>query len=346
MIDYARPVTVDSYLVVEGQGGHRKLSVLGGSFTAKVEKRGRATYVLDVEVPRFIDGVDLAPLHPTDLLAPCGQTIQLFWELQQGSEALQRGTPICRIETVEDTTSSLRLTAYGYLSRLADSLVAVPEQYAQSQRASGVVSKILADVGVEVAVDRRVPKSNIPTGWIASSKRDTSVDELLEAIPARLRETQHGAVLLPVLDDVENVELHLHDGVDGTVVNVPTVWDRNRRPNHVIVRGKNSAGESIICEATETLGPYAPSKYGIVSVESKNDAITSYAHGQIAAQNLLRSYAREVQVLKVQAATDWRVDLDKAIEVKKGGRIWWGVVTGYEMPATGLETMNIEVSTA
>lgn len=337
---------VEAWLDIEQtDGSFHRVEVVDGSVASKALADGVSDDVIDVSVPRWVGGTDYAPHSPTDLFGCGGQQMQLVHKVRNATgEHVWRSVWFV-METAEPDVDTIQLTGHGQISRLWNRKQSTPVQYVRSNHTRSVVLDIARRNGVTIHVDDGVPETRLPEGWIQEADPFTAVKELTVVTPAIVRETEYGVFMLPVPDVVlAQPELEFRDGDGGTVVDVPSSRDRYLRPNHIIVRsGETDTGKSFVAQAYETSGPYAVDTYGWVSEEIEIDAVATHAGAQVVATNTLWERARLTPNFEITAATDWRVALDKSVSVVFDGVTRWGHVCGWEMPATGVGTMKIEV---
>lgn len=343
-----QPITVTPSLEVRQPGGETRLfPVVGGSVTGKAMDDRTGDYILDVDVPARGN----VPVSPSDWFACAGQSARVRWLLE--SHGTQHTVWSNRFSLEEWETSGdgvLTVAGHGLLSRSWDHKDANARQW-RSALARDVLTSVLAVDGVPVRTDPAMPRDELPRLWTQGTDRWDAVLDLLEAVSGVLREDQDGAVLRPQPGEIETAPaIVLTDGVaatvdaPATVVSAPRSFDRRDRPNHVIVRGTDAFTEKdFVTEAVEREGPYRPEVYGWVTEEINSDSISRFAQAQTVATNTLVHRRRYRQVVSVECVTDWRIELDDPVEVRKGGERWWGRVVGIEFPIDGLGTMTVEV---
>src|SRR5690625_5106139 len=193
---------------------------------------------------------------------------------------------------------------------------------------------------MQTRVHPDLPNRSVPRDFVFGSDRLASVQELVTAWPARMRVDAHGVVeFLPPLSTNVSAVAVLHDGENGTVVGALSEGDRDGAYNHVIVRVKpeGDAPEWSHEDWVRT-GRLAVDTYGWVSREVESDAITQVAQAQsIAWQELAASQVRQ-RTLPVEAAPDWRLEVDDAVTVHTSeGGDETGLLTGVDMPLTAAD---------
>ena len=338
-----KPITVTPMLVIEHAGERLAVPPLDGSVTGKALDDGLADYVLDVTVPRVHEGRDMRPYSPNDPYSCAGHTAHVEWRLEAGGQTETVRSQRFVLETVEVDAQEIRLSGHGLLSHLQAHVAARPYQGKRPVTSRDAIASVLVDDGIQL-VNQGAPVRALAKSWTASTDRHQTVVDLVQGIPARLREDFYGAVLLPALDPPTMPEVTLTDGEHGTVVALPSAWDRADRPNHIVVRGQTGGdGPDFVAEAVEPEGPYAPSSYGWVSEEIENDTITRLAQAQTVAWAELAKRRVFTRIARVTAVTDWRITLDQAVRVEADGASILGRVIGLEMPVSGLGEMTIEV---
>lgn len=341
-----QPITVTPQLEVRQPTGETRLfPVVGDTVASKAMGDRTGDYVLDVSVPGE------APEGDTDWLACTGQSARVRWELvSQGNTSVVWSNRFSLETWEEDSPGLITLSGHGVLSRVWGHKNAEARQW-RSALARDVLGSIVEVDGVPLRVDPALPKDELPRIWTQGTDRWQAVLDLLEAVSGVLREDEHGAVLAPQPGEItERPAIVLSDGhsssVDApaTVVSAPRSFDRRDRPNHVVVRGTDAFTEQdFVTEAVERDGPYRPELYGWVTEEINSDSISRFAQGQLVATNTLAHRRRYRQVVSVSMVTDWRIELDDPVEVRKDGTVWWGRVVGIEMPVDGMGVMTVEV---
>lgn len=340
------PITVTPQLEVRQPTGETRLfPVVGDTVAAKAMDDRTGDYVLDVTIPGD------APSSDTDWLACTGQSARVRWELVSHGNTSVVWSNRFSLEAWDDTDPGLiRVSAHGVLSRVWDHKNAEARQW-RAALARDVLGSIIAVDGVPLRVDPALPKDELPKIWTQGTDRWEAVLDLLEAVSGVLREDEFGAVLAPQPGPVtERPQIVLTNGhaasldAPATVVSAPRSFDRRDRPNHVVVRGTDAFTEQdFVTEAVEREGPYRPEFYGWVTEEINSDSISRFAQGQLVATNTLAHRRRYRQVITVSMVTDWRIELDDPVEIRKGPTTWWGRVVGVEMPVDGMGVMTVEV---
>lgn len=339
----AQPVTVDVALEVRQPTGETRLfPIVEGRIAQKAMEDRAGDYVLSVQV------ADVArPASPWDWFACAGQTARVQWRLSTAQDTWEIWSNIFLLETWEEETPGvLDITGHGVAAKLWTHEDARARQWLHAL-ARDVLASLLAVDGVPVRTDPAMPKDELPARWVQGTDRWQAVLDLLESVSGLLREDPYGVVLKPQYSQIATApDLILTDGDGGTVVHVPTGFDRRDRPNHVVVRGRNSlTDKDFVTEAVETTGPYRPALYGWVTHVVDGDTVSHFAQAQLVATNTLVLKRHYRQVLRVECATDWRLELDDPVEVRTEGNSWWGRVLAIEMPLSGLGTMIVEVGT-
>ena len=340
-------VTVAASLVVERGNERLELPVVGGDVSVKALDDGVDDLIMDVQVPYTVDGVDVTPSRFGDLLSGAGETMFIEWTVTRGSRVDTFRTGLCVLETCEPDGAVLHVTGHGLLSRVRAHERRAAVQYGTAQRAVDAVRAILAEDNIETVVAGDVPRVAIPPGWIAGTDRWGSLVELVQSVPAVLRQVGRVVEVRAGLEPPETSEMTLRDGDGGTVVDVPRQFVREDRPNHVIVRGTVPDGPDFAVEAVESRGQFAPEVYGWVTAETvESSAVTSRAQAGLVARNRLYELSRQAHRLRVRAVMDWGMALDRSVLVATVDGEWLGRVTGIEWPADGVGEMLVEVAVA
>ena len=336
--DPTRPVIVDVMLEVRQPTGETRLfPIVDGRIAQKAMEDRAADYVLAVDV---LGG---RPVGPEDWFACAGQTARICWTLTTGRDVHEILSNMFLLETWEYESGTVSLSGHGVTAKVWTHESAKPSQW-RAALARDVLASILATDGVPVRVDSSLGKDELPARWVQGTDRWESVLNLLQAVSGLLREDPFGAVLKAQHGPIRQPVLTLTDGDGGTVVHVPSGFDRRDRINHVVVRGTDFvSGKDFAVEAVEREGPYRPALYGWVTEVVDGDEISRLAQGQLVATNTLALARQYREVVSVETVTDWRVELDDPVEIQADGLTMWGRVVGIEMDLSGMGTMMIEV---
>jgi len=349
-----RPLTVETRLQARDRlrTWRRDFPIVSGSWAEQAADDHVGDYKLSATVPRYsADGqTDLKPTTPASALAACGQEVRALWLLTDdaGSE-WEIATPwmLQKTWSVSDDGAKLDIEAVGRLEGLWTHALAAAKQFQAGTPAREAVATLLAGDRVEVRWASGVSAKSVPRGWACGTDRLASVSELLAALGANLREDVDTAVIAPAPSVVTTrPTLCLTDRDGGTVVSMPDSYDRSERANHVVVRGESDKGKdkvSFVAEAREIGGYYDPATYGWVSETVENNACTTYAEAKAVADQRLYENRLLARQLDVTTATDWRIQLDDAIEVTWLGQTIWGRVLGVELPLGAEATMRIKI---
>src|SRR5690625_3421969 len=182
-----------------------------------------------------------------------------------------------------------------------------------------------------------LPSRSVPRDFVFGSDRLASVQELVTAWPARMRVDAHGVVeFLPPLSTHVSAVAVRHVGEHGTGLGAPSEGDRDGAYNQVIVRVKpEGAAPEWSHEDWIKTGRLNVDTYGWVWREVESDASRYVAQAQaIAWQELAASQVRQ-RTLPVEAAPDWRLEVDDAVTVRTSEGIdETGLLTGVELPLT------------
>lgn len=344
--DPRRHVHVESWLDITNiDGTVGTFPLMGGSVTAKAMEDRVGDYVLDATVPPTWQGMDLVPRRPVDWFSCFGQEAQVRWELTAGSDSWTVRSNRFVLED-RDVDDVIVLSGHGLLSRTWRRKRANARQW-RAALARDVLASVLAQNQVPLRVDPGMPKDELPFLWTQGTDDWQAVLDMLEAVSGTLREDEWGAVLTGQHDAIEAPVVTLTDGDAGTIVSLPRSFRRTDIANHIVVRGTDSfTQQDFNAEARHREGALNPDgPYGYVTEEINNDAITRLAQAQLVATNTLVHRARYREVLRVETVTDWRLELDDPVEVRKGADVWWGRITATSMHTSGEGTMTLEVGT-
>lgn len=343
---------IEAGLKVRNTNREEKLFPLlpGSRIAYKALENGLADYVLDVTIPRTVDGKTVIPSIPSDWFACCGQTGAIVWKIQSFTDSITVQSPWCDLETWEVDETAIKLSGHGVLSRLQRRKLAYPTQQSRSLPCSSLVETIVRQHNIPFSVSQGVGVNQVPEKWVAGTDPAKNVIELLEASQCVLRCDSYGAILKKA-PHVKTPDIYLTDGDDGTLVDVPVSFSKLEVPNHVIVRatgappGKETRSKDdgeIASEAVAT-GDFSPLTYGWISEEVTNDAIFNDAQAKAVAENILATKTRYARVARIQAVATWDLNLDTVVNVTTGETRLNGVVVGLEWVVDS-PTMTIEVA--
>ncbi|MBM9432333.1 hypothetical protein [Flaviflexus equikiangi] len=344
--DPRRHIHVESWLDVTNiDGAVGAFPLIDGSVTGKAMPDRTGDYVLDATVPHEWRGVDLVPRQPGDWFSCFGQEAQVRWELRAGSDSWTVRSTRFILEDRE-VDEAIVVSGHGLLSRTWGRKRPNARQW-RAALARDVLGSVLAQNRVPLRVDSSMPKDELPFLWTQGTDDWQAVLDMLEAVSGILREDEWGAVLTGQPPAITEPVVRLTDGDAGTIVRLPRSFRRTDITNHVVVRGTDSfTQQDFNAEARHREGPLDPEgPYGYVTEEINNDAITRLAQAQLVATNTLVHRARYREMLRVETVTDWRLELDDPVEIRKGADVWWGRITAISMPVSGQGTMTLEVGT-
>lgn len=297
---------------------------------------------LDVTVPVEWAGVVLDPGRRGAALGSDGHELAVTVRLETLDGGRSWTVPVGRFQVRKWTVADagVRVMCHGLLQKVQDRLRAVPRSPGRVSPIAGELMREFADLGMQTRVHPSLPSRSVPADFVFGADRLASIQELVTAWPARMRVDPLGVVefLPPLSTDVSAVAV-LHDGVGGTVVGAPSEGDREGAYNHVIVRVRpeGDAPEWVHEDWVRT-GRLAVDTYGWVSREVESKAIRYVAQAQsIAWQELAASQIRE-RTLPVEAAPDWRLEVDDAVTVRTSeGVDETGILTGVDLPLTAAD---------
>lgn len=296
---------------------------------------------IDVTLPGEWDGTVLDPGRKRSTLGSDGHDLAVTVHLESLDGQRRWTVPLGRFQVqvwkVDD--GAVRVSADGLLRKVADDIRVSPRSPGRISPIAGELMREFADLGMETRVDPRLPDRSVPKDFVFGTNRMESIRELVNAWPARMRVAADGVVeFLPALsiEDVPPAVTVLHDGVGGTVVGAPSEGDREGVFNRVIVRVKPEGDAPEWSHVDQiTTGRLAVSTYGVKPREVESNAIKTPAQAQsIAWQELAASRVR-LRTLPVEAAADWRLEVDDPVTVKTSeGVDETGLLTGVDMPLT------------
>ncbi len=137
----------------------------------------------------------------------------------------------------------------------------------------------------------------------------------------------------------------------GTVVSAYTSGSEDGLFNVVVARGTETddAGAPLVQHvASQESGPLRVSgPFGEKPRFFASPLLTSTAAAASAARTMLADAIRQERTIPVVCATDPRIELDDAVEVRThDGQRHWGYVSGYTLPLTYSEDMRLDVEVA
>lgn len=280
-------------------------------------------------VPEMDHGTSWVPDAPDHPLARYGQAIDLSIAVRSALNGDETLTRLGRYRVADwhhdDVRGLVEVSCLGVLKRAAEDRFAAPE----APRSGGTLFsefRRLMVPGVSVSIDPTLVDRLCPASFQWPLDRLDALQEIAEAIPARILMDQFGGVrLLPPLPEVPTPTLTLIAGDGGTVVSAPRSDSREDAYNVFV--GTSSATDSTALEplravAAITTGPMAATDdgtgYGRV-VRYWSSPLASTQGTLQAAVNALRdASARNAVVRPVTHAPDPRIELDDAIEVRSG----------------------------
>ncbi|WP_156407872.1 hypothetical protein [Actinobaculum massiliense] len=248
-----------------------------------------------------------------------------------------------RLDSWEDGGDAVRLSGRGATACISEHKLAAPIQMAPSASCLMGIRAVFAPDGIVPDSERGIGADRVPFEWMVGVDRGKALEDVLSAGRMVVRETEYGVIVraAPVLAGVD--DLTLVDGEAGTVVSAPSKFERSKRPNHIVVRGNSERDGEFSAEAVEKYGDYQPAVYGWVTEEVSGDAVAGPTQALLVAQAELEKRARYSETVQVECVTDWRIKLDQTVSVTRGGVTRRGIVTGVEMPISGIGTMKLEI---
>lgn len=278
------------------------------------------------ETDRGFSWVPDAPDHP---LARYGQVVDLSIAVTSsitGEETITR-LGRYRIQDWEhdDVRGLVQVTCLGALKRAAEDRFTTPE----APRAGGTLFsefRRLMVPGVPVSIDPTLVDRVCPGSFQWPQDRLDALQEIAEAIPARILSDQFGGErLLPPLPAIPDPVLTLTDGEGGTAVSAPRSDSREGVYNVVVgtcMATDSTALAPLRAVAAITSGPMAATEdgtgYGRVVRYWSSPLVTTQGTLQAAVNALRDTAARGAVVRPIRHAPDPRIELDDAVEVRSG----------------------------
>lgn len=319
-------------------------------------------------LPDQFEGHVLRPRRRGSMLCADGHELALTTTVWTLSRRRRWVVPMGRflVMSIEPSAGQLRVTAAGLLQRVASHLRGVPGATATASPMMGEVGRILAEDGLDVSFDPRLPGRSLPSGFGWGSDRLKSLHELVQAWPARVVMDGRGVVRILPPPDASAPVLTWTDGEPGprvahdlwdpsmshTLISAPETVSREGVVNHVIVKVPGQQGEDgeqlpdRYVELAKRDGRYAVQRYGWVSKLVESDAITSLGQAQSVAAEEISKAGRRSWVVDVDAVPTWQPELGDAVAVRQGGETLPGVLAGLDMPLTpadGVARFQVEV---
>lgn len=337
-------VTVEAVLVVTRGTTTVRFPIIEGSVSGKALEDSVDDWILDVSVPAVVDGQDYSPHYAGAFLSGAGETAHIEWTTTTGTDIATYRSVEFQIEACDINQGRLALSGHGLLSRVKAHERRAAVQYSRFTRATDAAKQILAEDGIEAVVSPDTPRVLVPQGWASGTDRWGTLLELVQGMPAVLRQVGSTVEVRPALKPPVPHTRVLADGEGGSVIEAPESFARAERPNHVIVRGTPTEGPDFAVEIFEQVGDFRPEVYGWVTAQTVDSAtVTNPIQATAVARARLYEIARQAMVLKVRAVADLSLTLDEPVLVTFGSRQWLGRVCGVEWPADGVGEMSIEV---
>ena len=324
--------------------------VVAGSVTWSTRREVPGS--LELTVPRIADGRDWLPVSAADPLAHYGQTlhasVRVTLPVSRRIVVVRVGT--FRVTSWQDEGGTVRVVGQSMMQLVENAQLKSPT----SPRTSGTLAselRRLVPATLGVVVDSGLTDRTCPRMTWGESRMD-AIREIATAWPARLRETVYGDVtVLPPLAASPSPVAWLHDGEAGTVVSAYTSGSEDGLYNVVVARGTETddAGAPLVQHvASQESGPLRVSgPFGEKPKFFSSPLLTSTAAAASAARTMLADAIRQERTIPVVCATDPRIELDDAVEVRThDGQRHWGYVSGYTLPLTYSEDMRLDIEVA
>ena len=306
---------------------------------------------LNVTLPAEWEGKSLDPATKRAVLGADGHELAVTVHLaSMGQPAWKVRLPRVLVQSGQRAKAGIEVKGHGLLQVVQDDHRAAPRSPGSISPIAGELMRELADVGFQTRVHPSLPSLSIPKDFVFGEDRLKSVLELVTAWPARMRVDPDGVVefLPPLTTDLGQPVVHFHDGEGGTIVGAPSEFSREGVYNRVIVKVQPE-GDAPMWTHTEEIrtGRLDVRKFRVRSRTVESNAIRYVAQAQsIGWQELAASQVR-ARTLPVEAAADWRLELDDTVRVTTSeGVDETGRVTGVDMPLTssdGVARYNVGV---
>lgn len=289
---------------------------------------------VSLQVPRIVDGFDWLPgeddyLHP---LAKMGQEIVVTVIVTSALTGKEYETQIGRyqIQDVEERTPGLvEVRGAGVLQVVGDDKLPTPT----APRAAGTLFsefRRLMPSGVGVSIDAALVDRACPQSLAWSEDRLAAAQSIADALPALLRSDATGQVVLraPLPDNPTPVVV-ISDGATSpsntynTLVGKTIKQTRDGIYNSWVARGTvtdDPTRPPVYAMKDQTTGPFAVDAAGFRTRRAffASPLLTTEAECLAAATTKLRNGLARSAVIPFEMASDPRLELDDAVEVRSG----------------------------
>lgn len=321
---------IPSHLLGSPEGG---LSFANGGVTASLNSR--VTRNLTVGVP-----YELYPTDPSDLLAPFGNELRVFYgvALADGSTSYVWQVFRGKIDTVTQTVGGCTLSATDRAAEVLDVGFIAP----QNSQPSNTVSQEFERLILDALPDATFGVSDTFSGFVRpltwEFDRGGALDELATSVGAIWFALADGSFVLrryPWAVQASPV-VTLTDQVGGTVLDWSVSRSRSSIFNLVTVTGERLNGDAPVYATAEDDVVGSPTNvaggFGIRSRLERLQNPSTQGAAQASADALLRTYVSPTETWTLQVVPDAALELGDTIRLQVADRDVIQVVTNIGLP--------------
>lgn len=332
---------IPAHLRGESEGG---LVIGGGSISATLN--GRVSRNLSISVP-----YELYPVDPSDLLAPFGNELRVFFGvgLADGSSDYVWQVFRGKIDTVTQNVLGCTVTAMDRAAEVIDVGFVSP----QNSQPTNTVSQEFERLVLDALPSATFGASDVFSGFVRALTwefdRGAALDEIATSVGALWFPLANGSFVLrryPWAVEAPPV-VTLTDAPGGTVLEWSVSRSRSSISNLVTVTGERLNGDApVFATAQDDVAGSPTNVFGSFGVRSRLERLQnpSTAGGaQASADALLRTYVSPTELWFLQVIPDAALELGDVVRLQIAGRDVIQVVTDIGLPL-GMDA-NMPIST-
>lgn len=324
--------------------GQPEGGVVATSGSVSATLNSRVSRNMSIGVP-----FELYPVLPTDLLAPFGNELRLFYGVTLGDSSDEYVWPIFRgkIDTVTQSSGGVSITAMDRAAEVIDVGFVSPQNSVPQNTIYEEFVRLVSDAVGNATFGASDTFGGFvqPLTW--EFDRGSALDEMAKSVGAIWFALADGSFVLrryPWAVAAPPV-LTLTDGDGGTVIDWSVSRSRSSIFNVVTVSGERLNGDAPVFATAQDDVPGSPTSiFGNFGVRSRLERLqnpSSAGGAQTAADALLRTYVTPTEQWSLQLVPDAALELGDVVRLLINGRDVIQVVTDIALPLDLSASMTV-----